>query len=1060
LSEVYYDGEPGSCGGFTFTDPSTQPAPMGMHDASYGINFFYRGMAGTVVTPASTVCTNYDIGGNVTSSSTNGVTTTAMTASGSDYAVPTTMTTGSLVNTMNYSSFLAPTSVTGPNGDTAFIGYDGNARPSSTDSPFGAHTAFVYIDTPLPPPMVIATTSGANTNTHWARTTKDGFGRTIKSETGSGTGSSTATALSVVDTVYAPCGCSPLGKLWKTSMPHAPNATPVWTVYTYDGSGRTLSVTSPDGSSATTYVYAGNTVKVTDPAGKWKTFTMDAMGNLTSVLETDPTFGQVTTSYTYDILNHLTGVSMPRGLTLQTTTTQTRSFNYTSGNTVGAHLLDTTNPENGMVRYTYNTDHTLNTKTDAKNQVFTYGYDGLKRLSTVSVGGNVLRTYSYDTNPYDANYSQFAAGRLTAIQYAAINYNVYTGSPGGSTTFTDMFSYTQPGSVAGKRLRVTKVQPYGNGLPHTQTAVGDLNMTYSYNYEGKLISVTYPTDVYGTTPQFTYSYDAMMRPAGMTDQTSASIVSGVQYGPANELLQMTYIGGATETRQYNSMLQLTNITGLGQNITYTFPPVGQNAGKIASQTDNISGETINYLYDSLNRLISAGATSNAWSQTYAYDGFGNLTGRMGYGTAQGTTIGTPADTTTNRLSGFAYDPNGNQISTGYGYDAENRLVQANAGAIQYGYDAQNKRIWQASFSNSSGDWLLTSDLISMFGIDGKMIGTYNPQPNWNNSQTQISIPFYGGGERVYFGGKLVAKMGGSGYLVSVAQDRLGSVGKYYPFGEERNSPPLPNDQVKFATYTRDSATGLDYADQRHYASTFGRFMPPDPYQSSIGGPGNVADPISWNRYSYTGGDPINRSDASGTCWKEVPYGPPVYVPCPGEPHGPGGPPGPKPEAPPPGDDPPGYSPSSNIPPALKFANKDQQDKFGGGYKKADQLLGKSDCGGMFGADPKASLAVNYEYNAIPSNDGAGVLSSDVWPVTNPDTQTVTINLTGHFMDDSLATSWYGVTLNATETRAFVLLHELGHLTRTLGDDTGSNSSLGDDFNRNILKNCFGKNPTK
>ena len=58
---------------------------------------------------------------------------------------------------------------------------------------------------------------------------------------------------------------------------------------------------------------------------------------------------------------------------------------------------------------------------------------------------------------------------------------------------------------------------------------------------------------------------------------------------------------------------------------------------------------------------------------------------------------------------------------------------------------------------------------------------------------------------------------------------------------------------------RDSYTGLDYADQRFYASTYGRFNTPDPYSAS-GGPG---DPSSWNRYSYTRGDPVNRIDRSG-----------------------------------------------------------------------------------------------------------------------------------------------------------------------------------------------------
>jgi hypothetical protein len=52
---------------------------------------------------------------------------------------------------------------------------------------------------------------------------------------------------------------------------------------------------------------------------------------------------------------------------------------------------------------------------------------------------------------------------------------------------------------------------------------------------------------------------------------------------------------------------------------------------------------------------------------------------------------------------------------------------------------------------------------------------------------------------------------------------------------------------------------LDYADQRYYASSFGRFTTPDPYIAS-GGP---ADPQSWNR--YTRGDPVNRLDRRGTC---------------------------------------------------------------------------------------------------------------------------------------------------------------------------------------------------
>ena len=60
----------------------------------------------------------------------------------------------------------------------------------------------------------------------------------------------------------------------------------------------------------TTYSYSGNQTTVTDPAGNWKQYTTDAQGNLTSVVEPDPANkpgGTLTTSYTYDWMNHVTG---------------------------------------------------------------------------------------------------------------------------------------------------------------------------------------------------------------------------------------------------------------------------------------------------------------------------------------------------------------------------------------------------------------------------------------------------------------------------------------------------------------------------------------------------------------------------------------------------------------------------------------------------------------------------------------------------------------------------------------------------------------------------------
>jgi RHS repeat-associated protein len=132
---------------------------------------------------------------------------------------------------------------------------------------------------------------------------------------------------------------------------------------------------------------------------------------------------------------------------------------------------------------------------------------------------------------------------------------------------------------------------------------------------------------------------------------------------------------------------------------------------------------------------------------------------------------------------------------------------------------------------------------------------------------------------VYFSGRLIKQgtdlLSGGGDLGVdtnfVAVDRLGSVkatyggsgSAYMPYGEEVNL--TSNDRMKFATYTRDASTGLDYADQRFYTSQFGRFMSADRFQRAA----KVTDSGSWNKYSYTRGDPVNRRDRRGTCDTDI-----------------------------------------------------------------------------------------------------------------------------------------------------------------------------------------------
>jgi RHS repeat-associated protein len=68
---------------------------------------------------------------------------------------------------------------------------------------------------------------------------------------------------------------------------------------------------------------------------------------------------------------------------------------------------------------------------------------------------------------------------------------------------------------------------------------------------------------------------------------------------------------------------------------------------------------------------------------------------------------------------------------------------------------------------------------------------------------------------------------------------------------------MPN-QVTFATYEA-AGTSMLYAQNRYYDPARGRFTTPDPSGSS----GHLQTPLSWNRYAYVLGDPVNNSDPTG-----------------------------------------------------------------------------------------------------------------------------------------------------------------------------------------------------
>jgi YD repeat-containing protein len=150
-------------------------------------------------------------------------------------------------------------------------------------------------------------------------------------------------------------------------------------------------VQQPANSGTSTTAYAGNTVTITDPAGRWKKYTSDALGNLTQVTEPNPQGGApYETYYTYNAAGQMTQVSMPRpNVGWAGTTTQTRTFVY---NQFTGFLTSTTNPENGTTQYFYTANGLLDYKLDAKGQKVKFTYDAYERVTKLEPFVNTSAT--------------------------------------------------------------------------------------------------------------------------------------------------------------------------------------------------------------------------------------------------------------------------------------------------------------------------------------------------------------------------------------------------------------------------------------------------------------------------------------------------------------------------------------------------------------------------------------------------------------------------------------------------------------------------------------------
>lgn len=400
------------------------------------------------------------------------------------------------------------------------------------------------------------------------------------------------------------------------------------TTYQRDADGRVTQVTDPNGNVAVSaYDAAGRLVSSTvDPGTGHLSLTMsyqyDAFGD--KVMVTDPNGNH--TYFYYDNAGRQTLAVDPLGYATQTVydadgnaTQSTRYYTATTGAAVGAPPTITTNAKDATTNATYDALCRVLSTTDAEGHTVSYVLDafGDQVQVTNQLGG--VTTYAYDH-----------MGRLTSSTQTI----TWTDSSNvaQSQVVTDTYAY----DARGNRTQAV----LASGAPEQQT--------------------------------ITYAYDLDNRQTSQSELVYTGNAQTVPPGSATKL--------AIQSTQYDAFGNAVLTTDANGNQTYSYFDAANR--KIAEvdvsnaviTTDANGNHTYSY-FDPSNRSTAESGPLGTLT-TWAYDGDGNVTSKIVYGTTVAPTSAGGAPPTA---------PSGSQRRTDYLYDAAGRVTSSDQRSVQYGY---------------------------------------------------------------------------------------------------------------------------------------------------------------------------------------------------------------------------------------------------------------------------------------------------------------------------------------------------------------------------------------
>ena len=687
------------------------------------------------------------------------------------------------------------------------------------------------------------------------------------------------------------------------------------TSFTYDGKNRLTKTTRPDGTfDSITYNAAGLTVATQDANGNPVSNTYDAAGRLTASQDalnhvTSFTYdkngnrtgmtdanGRVTT-YTYDALNRLVKTTYPDATTrtvVYLANGRKASETDQNGNTVqyGYDALGrinqvtlTTAPSTGsgqaITSYTYDEQGNKTSQTDALGRTTKWAYDNGNRVTSRTLPNGETESWQYDALGNRIAEIDFL-GRKTSYTVDINGRTVFATGPSGTTGYL----YTASGQVASTSdaRGVTKYTYDANDRIIRQDNPDGTYLAYAYDANGNVTQRSTPA---GTV---NYAFDTLNRLTTVTNTDGKQ--TGYSYDANGNRIKTTNANGTETNYTYDALNRLTGVEhrttatqAVIRGYAYTLKPNGQRA-QIREYDATGTVRTRAYTYDGLNRLTQdvltdARTPANSKTTSYAYGNTGNRTSKTEVqgGTTVTTTYAYDTDdrlTTETRTQGtatsttsYAWDANGNLTqkveptqTTLYTWDSNNRLSTVQRGTsaatatqvASYQYDAAGSRVSKTTPSGTTA-YLVDSNL-PYAQVAQETATTTGATPT-----TATTAYLYGleriqltrGGQGTYYHGDGLGS-------TRVLTDQAGTVTDSYDYddyGAIQSQTGTTKNDFLYAGEQFDQEARLYYNRARYLDTSTGRFTGLDPYA------GNLRQPITLNKYTYAGNDPINGTDPTG-----------------------------------------------------------------------------------------------------------------------------------------------------------------------------------------------------